>query len=100
MAIKDEMYASISGTVGRTGSFSKGSYAVIEVKCEGAQYPDRVTAWGLEATTGERISVKGWLSWKKSEKDGKTYVDVSLNKPEVTARESITPAPYADESPF
>lgn len=113
--IKDGIYGHVSGTVGRTGSYTKGSYAVLEVKREGSQYPDRVTVWGLDAAEGDRVSVKGWLSWKKTERDGKTYFDVSLNKPSVEKHEPLRAAviptaadgaddwsqpSFTDETPF
>jgi hypothetical protein len=92
-AIKDGVYASVSGTVGRVAD---GRFT-IEVKNERAKYPDYVTVWSKEifAQQGDRISVKGWLSWKKSEVNGKTYVDVSVNKPIVEKHEkagSVAPA--------
>lgn len=86
--IKDGIYGAVSGTVGRTGQAKNGPYAVIEVKREGSQYPDRVTCWGLEASTGDRVQVKGWLSWRREERDGKVYLNVSLNSPKVDKRES------------
>lgn len=85
--IKDGIYGYVSGTVGRTGQYTKGSYAVVEAKRDGSQYPDRVTVWGLEASEGDRVKVAGFLSWKKSERDGKTYFDVSLNNPNVEKHE-------------
>jgi hypothetical protein len=100
--IKDGVYASVAGTVGRNGTAKNGPYAVVDVTRDGSQYPDRVTVWGLDAATGDRVSVKGWLSWRKNERDGKVYVDVSLNKPEVVKHEtSDTRAWPADDSqPF
>jgi hypothetical protein len=99
----DAIQARITGTVARTGSASTGPYADVEVKREGSLYPDRVTVWGLDATTGDRVIVRGNLSWRKSEKDGKTYFNVSLNKPVVEKHEPAAgpiPATYVDESPF
>ena len=40
-----------------------------------------------EVVQGDRIAVKGWLSWKKTERNGKTYVDVSINQPQLVAHE-------------
>ena len=94
--IKDGVYAQVAGTIGRIGQAKNGPYAVVEVAREGAQYPDRVTVWGLEAATGDRVAVKGWLSWRKSERDDKVYVDVSLNKPEVVKHERATAATTND----
>lgn len=91
--IKDGVFAQVAGTVGRTGQAKNGPYTVVEVLREGNQYPDRVTVWGLEAASGDRVSVKGWLSWRKSERDGKTYVDVSLNKPQVVVHERAEAVP-------
>jgi uncharacterized protein (DUF736 family) len=46
--------------------------------------------WGLpSAAEGHRIKVKGWLSWAREEKDGKTYFNVSLNQPEVISYENL-----------
>jgi hypothetical protein len=94
-AIKDGVYASVSGTVGRVND---GRFT-IEVKNERAKYPDYVTVWSKDITVeaGDRISVKGWLSWKKSENNGKTYVDVSVNQAKVEKHESNrAPAPSSD----
>lgn len=88
--IKDSVYASVSGTVGRVND---GRFT-IEVKLtETAKYPDYVTIWRADfpVTQGDRITVKGRLSWKKSERDGKTYVDVSVNQPQLVAQESASP---------
>jgi hypothetical protein len=95
--IKDGVYGSVAGTVGRVGQAKNGPYAVIEVARDGAKYPDRVTAWGLEAAVGDRVSVKGWLSWRREEKDGKTYLNVSLNQPKVDKHER---AGGSSEIPF
>lgn len=93
--------AQIAGTVGRTGTAKNGPYAVVEITRSGSQYPDRVIVWGLSATTGDAVEVRGKLSWKKSEKDGKTYVDVSLNDHETISQGSAAPTDYNDsETPF
>lgn len=99
--IKDGVFAQVSGTVGRTGQAKNGPYAVVEVLRDGNQFPDRVTVWGLDAATGDRVAVKGWLSWRKTEKDDKTYVDVSLNKPQIVTHEQKTRADdsWADSIP-
>ena len=83
--IKDGVYAQVAGTVGRV---NEGRFT-IEVKNERSQYPDYVTVWRLDApvSQGDRIAVKGWLSWKKSERNGKTYVDVSVNQPQLVKHE-------------
>ena len=97
----DGVYASVTGTVGKTGQAKNGPYAVLEVQREGSKYPDRVTAWGLDARTGDRLTVKGWLSWRREERDGKTYLNVSLNKPVVQGE--VVPAGVPardDEIPF
>jgi hypothetical protein len=88
--IKDGVYAQVSGTVGRTND---GRFT-IEVKNERSQYPDYVTVWKLAepVAQGDRIAVKGWLSWKKSERNGKTYVDVSVNQPQLVSHEPATAA--------
>ena len=98
--IKDGVYAQVAGLVGRVGQAKNGPYLVVEVQRDGAQYPDRVTVWGLDGVEGERVAVKGWLSWRKSERDGKTFVDVSLNRPEVVTREAAAPVSVTADSPF
>jgi hypothetical protein len=98
--IKDGIYGAVSGTVARVGQAKNGPFGVIEVKREGSQYPDRVTCWGLEAMVGDRISVKGWLSWRKEERDGKVYLNVSLNQPKVDKHEQVGAAPADDDVPF
>ncbi len=100
--IKDGVFGYVSGTVGRKAD---GRFT-IEVKNERSQYPDYVTVWSKDITvaTGDRISVKGWLSWKKSENNGKTYVDVSVNQAKVEKHEprnTLGPSSYpSDEIPF
>lgn len=101
MSIKDGVYSQVAGTVGRVDD---GRFTV-EVKLrQDAKYPDYVTVWRPEFTvaTGDRISVKGWLSWAKVEKDGKTYVNVSLNKPQVVEHEPAQTEAWAgdDGAPF
>ena len=102
-AIKDGAYAHVAGTVGRVfdGRFT------IEVKNERSQYPDRVTVWkpDFPVSEGDRVAVKGWLSWKKTERDGKVYVDVSLNQPKLDKHEPVAAGgwdadQYGDSSPF
>ena len=97
-AIKDGVYASVSGTVGRVND---GRFT-IEVKNERAKYPDYVTVWSKDITVeaGDRISVKGWLSWKKSENNGKTYVDVSVNQAKVEKHESNRAPATSSDVPF
>lgn len=92
MSVKDGVFAQVAGTVEKAGTAKNGPYARIAVKREGSQYPDRVTAWGIDLGEGDRVQVKGWLSWRKSERDGKTYVDVSLNRPELVGREPAAEA--------
>jgi uncharacterized protein (DUF736 family) len=84
-SFKDSVYAQVSGTVGRVAD---GRFT-IEVKNERAQYPDYVTVWQPDfvVSTGDRVQVKGWLSWRKSERNDRVYVDVSVNKPKLEAHE-------------
>lgn len=109
--IKDGVYAQVAGTVGRVND---GRFT-IEVLKPNNKYPDYVTVWKPEFTVaqGDRIAVKGWLSWKKTERNDKVYVDVSVNQPQVVNHQ---PAPaaaapvadswaaggagYVDNSPF
>jgi len=84
---EDGMYAYISGTVSDVRHVKNGMMMTVETKREGAQYPDRVTVWGVTGMygKGDRVKVKGWLSWQRREADdGKTYFNVSINKPEIT----------------
>ena len=111
---KDGLYAIVTGTVEKVGSYAKGQYARIAYKSNpNNQYPDRVTAWGIEqpVSEGDRVKVSGQLSARKNERDGKVYVDVSMNFPKVEvlgAAQSVqsagdswnTPGTYSDESPF
>lgn len=97
--IKDGVYAQVSGTIGR---INDGRFT-IEVKNERSAYPDYVTVWRLEAPIGQgdRIAVKGWLSWKKTERNGKTYVDVSVNQPQLVSHEPASAsAGWDSEQPF
>jgi hypothetical protein len=88
-SISDGIYGFVSGTVGRMFETKNGPAFVVEVTREGSQYPDRVTVWGPAgaARTGDRVTVKGWISWRREAKDDKTFFNVSLNKPEVTEHE-------------
>lgn len=92
--IKDGTYAQVAGTVGRVND---GRFT-IEVKNERAKYPDYVTIWkpDFTVTQGDRIAVKGWLSWRKTERDGKVYVDVSINQPQLVKHEPATPTSGGD----
>jgi len=92
--------ATLAGTVGRTGSAKNGPYAMVEIARNGSQYPDRVTVWGMTATTGDAVEVRGKLSWKKTERDGKTYVDVSLNDHETITQDPGPSDPHNDSTPF
>lgn len=96
---KDSIYAQVAGTVARVAD---GRFT-IEVKSERSQYPDRVTVWRPDFTVndGDRVAVKGWLSWAKKDRDGKTFFDVSLNQPKLDKHEpATTQAGYGDDSPF
>ena len=99
-AISDGVYAQVAGTVGRV---NEGRFT-IEVKNERSQYPDYVTVWRLEApvSQGDRIAVKGWLSWKKSERNDRVFLDVSLNAPQLVSHLPIAANDSAvdDEMPF
>lgn len=90
--VKDGIYAQAAGTVSKRFSSRNGAALVLDVKPEGAKYADRVTVWGVdfEANPGDRISVKGWLSWRKETKDDKAYFNVSLNKPILVSREAVS----------
>lgn len=101
--ISDGVFAQVSGTVGRTGQAKNGPYAVVEVLRDGNKFPDRVTVWGLDAVSGDRVAVKGWLSWRRSERDEKVFFDVSLNQPQIVSHEHVeAPAGdvWASEAPF
>lgn len=96
-SIKDGIYAYVGGTVARIFDTKNGPAFNLEIQREGSQYPDRVTVWGAAdgLNVGDRVKVQGWLSWRREVKDdGKTYFNVSLNKPEVTDHE---PAGFAPE---
>lgn len=113
--IQDAVYAYIGGTVADVRHGKTGLYLWVEVQREGAQYPDRVTIWGLNNTSfskGDRVKAKGWLSWQRSQADdGKVYFNVSMNKPEIIEHEKALQAaqvaadilgatPLDDEAPF
>ncbi len=98
--IKDGVYAQVSGTVSR---IADGRFTINVKLREDAQYPDYVTVWRADfpVQTGDRIAVKGWMSWKKTERDGKTYVDVSINSPQLVAQQSQDPRGATDPNePF
>lgn len=97
--IKDGIFAYIGGTITDVQHSQSGLRAVVEVQSPKREYPDRVTVWGLPvaAAAGERIKVKGWLSWASREVDGKKYFNVSLNQPEVIAHENLVQAVTAEK---
>lgn len=96
--IKDGVYGHVAGTVGRVND---GRFT-IEVKNERSQYPDYVTVWrpDFAVAQGDRIAVKGWVSWKKTERDGKVYVDVSVNQPKLDKYEPTAGSGFDSEAPF
>lgn len=97
--MSDGIWAKVTGRVGRVFDTKNGRGMVVEVTRPNAQYPDRVTVWdSFTYQTGDRVSVEGWLSWRKTEKDGKTYVDVSLNSPRVVGEAPAERSPQAEES--
>lgn len=103
--ITDGMFAYIGGTVSRVFESKTGTAVTVEVKREGAKYPDRVTVWGVKEPMrdGDRVKFKGWISWASSERDGKKYFNVSLNNAELMEHENDVPAAVQqllDEAPF
>lgn len=91
--IRDGIFAQVAGTVVEVFSSKSGQAVKVEVKPEEARYGDKVTAWGLEGEfrKGDRLSVKGWLSVRRTTKDdGRVFFDMSLNKPVLVEHE---PAP-------
>lgn len=101
---KDGIYVYVTGTVSRISTTQTGKTITnIEVQSEHRQYPDRLTVWGeVPASEGDKIKLKGWLSWSKSENDGKTYFNVSVNNPEVVdvQKSGIQTATFEDSAPF
>ena len=118
--ITDGMYAYIAGTVTDVTfkGTSTGFRITVAVQRPKAQYPDYVTVWFQGDGSfheGDRVKFKGWLSWMRNEAaNGKTYFNVSLNKPELLeqekARQTVTAeqvaadilgaTPIDDEAPF
>lgn len=91
---KDGLYGIVTGTVEKVGTYTGGTYARIAYQSNpNNKYPDRVTAWGVESpvSEGQRVKVSGQLSTRKNERDGKVYVDVSLNFPKVEVLEASAP---------
>ena len=113
---KDSFTGTIVGTVEKVGTYAKGNYVRIAYKPNpSAQYPERATAWGVTGSVieGDRVKVSGAVSVRKSERDGKTYIDTSINFPELEVlREAgvvesaaagdswATPGTLNDETPF
>lgn len=88
--IKDGLYVYVGGTVEEVRHAKTGLAATVSVQREGAKYPDRITVWdiGNGISQGDRIKLKGWLSWARNEAaNGKTYFNVSVNKPEILSVE-------------
>ena len=102
--IQDELQAQVAGTVKRLFSTRNGTACVIESQRQGSRYPDRVTVFGIreQLREGDRVRVRGELSWRKTERDGKTYMDVHLNGPAVIEHEQGSPAPatQSDDVPW
>ena len=72
----DSMTATITGTV---HTRQAGSTLITEVHVQGrGKYPDRVTVWDLQIEDGAHVTVTGDLSWRRTERNGKTYFDVTL----------------------
>ena len=82
--MKQEIVAQVSGII---GDIFPGSRLVVEVNRAGAQYPDRVTVWAkdLPVVTGDSVTLRGVLSWRREVKGEKTYFNVSLNDATVVA---------------
>lgn len=100
--IKDGIYAQVSGTVSKRFQAKNGEAAVIEIAREGSQYPDRVAVWSIDfqLEEGDRVALKGWLSWRKEIKDDKTYFNVAMNKAQLVERvAAVQDVPPADEWP-
>lgn len=103
-SIKDGMYIHVGGTVVNVFHAKTGMAVVLEVTNENRKYPDKLTVWGINNTIvskGDRMKVKGWLSWTRDVRDDKVYFNVAVNKPEVLAHERLTgSAPVSNEEPF
>lgn len=88
MAVGTGVEARVHGTVSRTFNTKNGSAFEMEVMTRrNAQWADKVTVWGAttkdgtayEPDQGDVLTVAGRLSWSKSERDGKTWLNVALN---------------------
>lgn len=91
--VKDSFTGTIVGTVKEVRSGQRGRYLRLEFKPNpNAEWPDRATAWSIpdevQVSDGDRVMVSGRISVRKSERDGKTYVDISVNAPEVVVLSS------------
>lgn len=86
--IKDGVYAYVSGTV----NWADAGKFTVEVLKEGNRYPDRITVWrpDFQVANGDRVTVKGWFSWRKSKKDER-YMDYSINNPELVTQQGSAP---------
>lgn len=99
---KDGIIAKVTGKVGKRFATSKsGNAFTLLVQREGAQFPDRVTVWGVEfdVDEGDRVTVEGWLSWSKSKREDREYFNVSVNRPKLLERELGAPVDDGEE-PF
>lgn len=99
MSDKDSFTGTIVGTVEKVGDSKNGPYARITYKTNpSAQYPERATAWGLKSSVqvGQRVKVSGAISVRKSERDGKTYIDTSINFPELEVLGGVVAGPVVD----
>jgi hypothetical protein len=99
MSDKDSFTGTIVGTVEKVGDSKNGLYARITYKTNpSAQYPERATAWGVKGpvVAGDRVKVSGAISVRKSERDGKTYIDTSNNFPELEVLREAGGAPLGE----
>jgi hypothetical protein len=93
--IKDGLYAQVSGTVRRVFETANGPGFSVEFQRKNSEYPDQVAVFGgtFSVSEGERVTVKGWLSWSTRVKEGKTFFNVAMNMPQLVASEPVETAP-------
>ncbi len=80
--IEPGVEAVVSGRVVKVGEAKNGPYAVVEV--DRTQYESMtVTVWRTPAAVEDIIRVRGRLSWRRYERGGMEYLNVSLNDAQI-----------------
>lgn len=107
--LKDGVYASVTGKVGRVFHTKNGAAIEVHVQTERMKYADRFTVWGLgdQVAEGDRVEVRGWLetqveSFTKRDGTEGHGVKRTVNAPKLAKHEPAQADGWAQstEEPF